>query len=96
MQFAIVCGVFIVDHSNLFSYVLLSSQVCLRSDYKDDWDTFEFDQLRYLADPPEKKWMVRIIPTMSFLCSSVILSISCDSVLYGKICNDTITSILSC
>jgi hypothetical protein len=33
-------------------------EVCIRSEYKDDWDTFDFDQLRYLADPPEKKWML--------------------------------------
>ena len=43
------------------------NQVCLRSEYKDDWDTFEFDQLRYLADPPEKKWMVKYFPTESTL-----------------------------
>jgi transcription antitermination factor NusG len=32
-------------------------EVCLRSDYKDEWDLFEPDQCRYLENPPETKWM---------------------------------------
>lgn len=31
-------------------------EVCLRSDYRDEWDLFNVDELRYLAEPPEKKW----------------------------------------
>ena len=31
-------------------------EVCLRSDYRDEWDLFAADELRYLAEPPEKKW----------------------------------------
>jgi transcription antitermination factor NusG len=33
-------------------------EVCLRSDYKDEWDVFDARELRYLAEPPEKKWNV--------------------------------------
>jgi transcription antitermination factor NusG len=31
-------------------------EVCLRSDYKDDWDMINVVDLRYLEHPPEKKW----------------------------------------
>ena len=32
-------------------------EVCIRNDgYKDDWDVFEASELRYLQEPPEKKW----------------------------------------
>ena len=31
-------------------------EVCLRSEYKDDWDVFNVFDLRYLDKPPEKKW----------------------------------------
>ena len=36
------------------------SQVCLRSEYKDEWHTFEVNELRYLENPPEKKWKVNV------------------------------------
>jgi transcription antitermination factor NusG len=35
-------------------------EVCLRSEYKDDWDVFNVFDLRYLEKPPEKKWKVKI------------------------------------
>ena len=32
-------------------------EVCIRNEgYKDDWDVFEASELRYLPEPPEKKW----------------------------------------
>jgi hypothetical protein len=31
-------------------------EVILRGEYKDEWDLFELDQLKYLENPPEKKW----------------------------------------
>ena len=31
-------------------------EVCLRSEYRDDWDVFNIKDLRYLALPPEKNW----------------------------------------
>ena len=31
-------------------------EVCLRSEYRDDWDLFNINDLRYLASPPEKNW----------------------------------------
>jgi hypothetical protein len=31
-------------------------EVILRGDYKDDWDLFELNEVKYLANPPEKKW----------------------------------------
>jgi transcription antitermination factor NusG len=33
-------------------------EVCLRSEYKDSYDEFDINELRYLAEPPEKKWML--------------------------------------
>jgi transcription antitermination factor NusG len=33
-------------------------EVCLRSEYKDEWDVFNVFDLRYLEKPPEKKWKV--------------------------------------
>lgn len=32
--------------------------VCLRSEYKDSYDEFDINEVRYLAEPPEKKWML--------------------------------------
>ena len=32
-------------------------EVCLRSNYKDDWDVFNIDDLRHLPSTPEKNWM---------------------------------------
>merc|ERR1711871_1477893 len=31
-------------------------EVCLRSEYRDDWDLFNINDLRYLHSPPEKNW----------------------------------------
>ena len=31
-------------------------EVCLRSEYKDDWDVFNINEVRHLSSPPEKNW----------------------------------------
>ena len=31
-------------------------EVCLRSEYKDDWELFDLPDLEYLENPPEKDW----------------------------------------
>ena len=31
-------------------------EVCLRSEYKDDWEIFDLPDLEYLENPPEKDW----------------------------------------
>jgi len=33
-------------------------EVCLRSEFKDDWACFDLNELEYLEHPPEKKWKV--------------------------------------
>jgi hypothetical protein len=31
-------------------------EVCLRSEYRDDWDVFNINDIKYLHSPPEKNW----------------------------------------
>lgn len=35
-------------------------EVCLRSEFKDEYDYFDIDDLEYLENPPEKKWKVSV------------------------------------
>ena len=53
----------VVDGTHTGKYGILMGaksgklEVCIRNDgYKDDWDVFDASELRYLSEPPEKKW----------------------------------------